>query len=79
MKVVEQMLSRYAREEDEPGTCVLKEMVAPGFTEGDRQAIEAAYRDKVGEEVRFIVQLVDDIPLTARGKLKMLDSRVSPG
>ena len=54
-------------------------MAAPEFTEGDRQAIEAAYRDKVGEEVRFIVQLVDDIPLTARGKLKMLDSRVPPG
>ena len=70
---------RFQYYQDEPGTCVLKVMVAPEFTEGDRQAIEATYRAKVGEEVRFIVQLVDDIPLTARGKLKMLDSRVPPG
>ena len=57
MKVLEQMLSRYARAEDEPGTCVLKVMAVPEFTEGDRQAIEAAYRDKVGEKVRFMAAI----------------------
>lgn len=68
---------RFQYYQENPGTCVLKVMAAPEFAEGDRQAIEAAYRDKVGEEVRFEIQLVEDIPLTARGKLKMLDSQVS--
>ena len=49
----------------------------PDFTDQNKAMIEAAYKDKVGEEVQFQVQLVADIPLTARGKLKMLDSRIA--
>lgn len=65
---------RFQYFQDKPGECVLKVMAAPRFTEQDRALIEAAYRDKVGGEVRFEIRLVEDIPLTARGKLKMLDS-----
>jgi phenylacetate-CoA ligase len=67
---------RYQYFQDMPGICSLKVMVAPEFTEKDRVAIESAYQDKVGDEVRFEVQIVQDIPLTTRGKLKLLDSRI---
>ena len=67
---------RYQYYQDKPGICVLKIMTAPGFTDQDRNMIETTYQKKVGEEVRFVVQSVDTIPLTARGKLKILDSRL---
>lgn len=67
---------RYQYYQDTPGDCALKMMVAPQFTEGDRLAIERAYRDKVGCEIQFKILVVDDISLTTRGKLKMLDSKV---
>jgi len=63
--------------QDGVGECVLKVMVAPEFTEQDRLAIERAYNENVGNEIRFTVQVVSHIPLTARGKLKLLDSRLS--
>jgi phenylacetate-CoA ligase len=56
------------------GTCILKIVVAPQFTEQDRMAIERAYKSKVGDELQINVVVVDEIPLTIRGKLKMLDS-----
>lgn len=68
---------RFQYYQDTPGECVLKVMVAPDFTAQDKAMITAAYKDKVGGEVQFRVQLVEDIPLTARGKLKMLDSRIA--
>ena len=69
-------IRRFQYYQDTAGICVLKVMSAPGFAERDRVAIETAYKDKVGEEVDFKIQVVDDIPLTGRGKLKMLDSRI---
>lgn len=68
---------RFQYYQDTPGQCVLKVMVTPDFTDHDEALIAAAYKDKVGAEVQFQVQLVADIPLTARGKLKMLDSRIA--
>ncbi len=68
---------RYQYYQDKPGICVLKVMVAPGFTDQDRTAIEMAYDAKVGNEVQFNVKVVDDIPLTMRGKLKILDSKLT--
>ena len=68
---------RYQYYQEEPGRCLLKVVGSPVFSTQDRMAIQDAYRDKVGDEVDFTVQLVADIPLTARGKLKMLDSRIS--
>lgn len=67
---------RYQYYQDTPGVCILKVMVAPEFTEQDRLAIDKAYEVKVGKEVEFKVNVVAEIPLTARGKLKILDSRL---
>lgn len=63
---------RYQYQQHQPGVCVLKVIPAPGFSDHDRLSIEAAYRQKVSDEVDMRVELVSDIPLTPRGKLKML-------
>ena len=52
-------------------------MVAPAFSETDRLVIEKAYQNKVGQELTFTARVVEDIPLTARGKLKLLESSLS--
>ena len=68
---------RYQYYQDEAGKCVLRVMGAPSFTGSDQKAIEAAYLNKVGDEILFTVQLVKEIPLTVRGKLKLLDSKLN--
>ena len=67
---------RYQYYQDRVGSCVLRVMGAPSFSERDRFAIESAYQAKVGDEVEFTVALVENIPLTARGKVKVLESRL---
>jgi len=71
-------VKRFQYHQDEPGVCVLKVMPAPDFTDQDRARIETAYREKLGNEVEMRVEPVADIPLTQRGKLRMLVSRLSP-
>lgn len=68
---------RYQYYQDKPGICVLKVMVVPEFTERDRTDIAKAYDAKVGNEVQFHVKVVEEIPLTTRGKLKILDSQLN--
>jgi phenylacetate-CoA ligase len=65
---------RYQYFQENAGVCVLNIMAAPDFTPRDRLVIERAYNDKVGDEIKFIVQTVPYIPLTARGKLQLLVS-----
>ncbi len=67
---------RYQYHQEAIGVCVLRLLVTPEFSEVDRAAIESAYQSKVGMEVDFRVEIVEDIPLTARGKLRLLDSRL---
>lgn len=68
---------RFQYYQEVPGVCEVKIMPTSQFTEQDRLAIEVAYREKVGDEVTFSVRIVNDIPLTLRGKLKMLDSKLT--
>jgi len=69
---------RYQYYQDTPGVCVIRIMVAQGFTQHDRTAIEQAYRDKVHDELDLVVRIVDCIPLTKRAKLRRLDTRLKP-
>ena len=41
----------------QPESAFYKVMAAPEFAERDRLAIEAAYKDKVGDEILFKVQI----------------------
>jgi len=65
-------VSRYQYRQSVQGRVTLRVVAAPGFDESDRARIEEAYREKVGDELDLSVELVEDIPLTARGKLKLL-------
>jgi phenylacetate-CoA ligase len=67
---------RYQYRQSEIGKCEICLVVAPGFTDADRQAIEDAYQRKAGDEVEFMVGIVDSIPLTNRGKLRRLVSEL---
>jgi phenylacetate-CoA ligase len=68
---------RFQYYQERPGICTLKIMPAPDFSQIDADNILNAYQKKVSSEVKFLIQIVDNIPLTERGKLKMLDSKIS--
>ncbi len=68
---------RYQYFQGRAGYCEIRLMVAPAFSETDRLVIEKAYQNKVGQELTFTARVVEDIPLTARGKLKLLESSLS--
>ncbi len=67
---------RFQYFQEQPGAFELRIMVAPGFSNSDRRTILRAYNNKIGAELDFKVRVVDDIPLTSRGKLRLLDSRL---
>ena len=66
-------VARYQYCQQRPGVCVLRVMAAPGFSAEDERAILEAYKAKVGDELDMSIELVDDIPLTDRGKLRILE------
>ncbi len=68
---------RYQYYQEKMGVCQIKVLPAPGFAEDDRLQIQQSYQQKVGNEVEINVICVDEIPLTARGKLRLLDSRIA--
>ncbi len=70
-------VTRYQYCQNRAGEFIIKIVPAPDFSESDRISIEEAYRSKVQESLDCHVELVHEIPLTARGKLKMLDSRIN--
>lgn len=71
-------VARYQYYQDTPGRFEIRVIPEPGFTEADRLSIAKAYADKVGNELEVQVRVVSDIPLTGRGKLKLLVSRLQP-
>jgi phenylacetate-CoA ligase len=68
---------RYQYFQDTPGVCEVRLMIAPGFTPAAHEEIVRAYQAKVGSELDIVVRVVEDIPLTARGKLKLLVSTLT--
>lgn len=70
-------VTRYQYYQEVPGVCILRIVPAPHFSEVDRLSIEAAYRSKIGDELDLQVQIVTSIPLTPRGKLRILESRLN--
>lgn len=67
---------RYQYVQKTPGECELRLMVAEGFGEKDLRGIESGYAAKVGDELLVKVCVVEEIPLTARGKLRFLLSEI---
>jgi hypothetical protein len=52
-------------------------MVTEHFTDNQCASIQRAFGDKTGDELSFSVEIVDNIPLTTRGKLRRLESRLA--
>jgi phenylacetate-CoA ligase len=67
-------VKRYQYYQESPGRCTLRVVAAPGFSKRDEAAILEAFRTKVGGELVFSIKIVEEIPLTDRGKLRLLDT-----
>jgi phenylacetate-CoA ligase len=63
---------RYQYHQDRAGVLNLRLMIAQDFTPEDEQMIYQTFKKKVGDELDVNIIKVDEIPLTARGKLKRL-------
>jgi len=70
---------RYQYFQNRPGVMELRVMVVPGFGESDVVAISTAFADKMGDELMVEVKVVEDIPLTGRGKLRRLVQETPAG
>ena len=69
-------VQRFQYFQDKPGEMVIKILPKKEFSSKSKDLIESAYKKKVGDELQVKIRIVDDIPLTKRGKVKMLDSRI---
>ena len=63
---------RYQYYQNTPGIMVLRLVTTDRFSETDAQALREAFSRKVGNELEIGIDVVDDIPLTGRGKLRRL-------
>ncbi len=54
----------------------LKIVPRPGFSEADRELVLDELRLKLGRQMKINLQVVDEIPRTANGKLQLVVSRV---
>lgn len=63
---------RYQYFQDRPGILEIRLMVTSNFSKEDENLVCVAYKRKVGDELEIHTIIVDEIPLTDRGKLKRL-------
>ena len=68
---------RYQFYQDTPGTTLLKIMPTKHFSEKERRAIVKEFNDKFNGNVNVEAVIVQDIPLTKRGKYKFIDQNCS--
>ncbi len=69
-------VQRFQYFQAKPGVAELRLMTQPDFTGQDLRRIEQAYASKTHRCLELRIRIVDNIELTARGKYKMLDSRI---
>lgn len=67
-----QHVIRYQYYQRIPGHMELRLMVSEHFDAREEKQLHDALRHKTGDELAVTVRVVDDIPLTARGKLRRL-------
>lgn len=69
-------VARYQYYQCETGRMELRLMVSDRFDDGDETRLREALLRKTGDELDVVLRIVDDIPLTARGKLQRLIQKV---
>jgi phenylacetate-CoA ligase len=62
--------------QDTPGKAVLRIVPGTGFSEADQERIQRSLAPKLGGRVSFVIQLVDSVPLTPRGKAVYVDQKI---
>jgi phenylacetate-CoA ligase len=65
-------VARFQYYQNKIGHMDLRLVVLPGFGEADAAAIKKAFANKLEDELTVRIDVVDDIPLTGRGKLRRL-------
>lgn len=65
-------IRRFQVVQNDPGTIELRLVVNADWTDGARERIEREVRGIIGAAVRLELNVVDDIPLTAAGKLQVV-------
>jgi len=68
---------RFQFYQDTPGRAVLKIMPKKGFEKKDKRAIEKEFNYKFNGNVVVDAMIVNNIPLTSRGKYKFIDQNTS--
>ncbi len=71
-----QNVRQFQFRQETPGEAVLLLAVAPGFGETDRVHVQRNLAQRLDGRLAVTVTVVEAIPLTARGKLKMVDQRI---
>lgn len=71
-------VQRFQVVQDQPDHIVLRVIAGTGWVERDRDAIDRIVRSKLGPSVRFELASVDEIPLTAAGKLRVVINQCAP-
>ena len=67
---------RFQFYQEEMGKAILRLMVKEGFTDKEETAIEKEFNDKFGGALIVKAEVVENIPLTERGKYKFIDQRI---
>ena len=63
---------RYQYYQDTPGVAEVRLLATGRFSQADASALRHAFLRRAGTELTIILRIVDDIPLTVRGKLRRL-------
>jgi hypothetical protein len=71
-------VKRYQYAQEVKGSMEIRVLPADDFTEADALSIRQAYEKKCGTELQIAVTVVDEIPLTPRGKVRRLIQKL-PG
>jgi len=68
---------RYQFYQETRGKALLRIMPRKGFSEKDKKAILKEFNDKFSGNVEVNAIVVENIPLTQRGKYKFIDQNIS--
>ncbi len=67
---------RFRIRQERVGEAIVLVVPGPGFNDGDARTIEREYGLRAADAVRFRVEIVDELPLTGRGKFKFVEQRI---
>lgn len=72
-------VQRFRLRQERVGEVTVLVVPEPGFGPADAARIADEYGGRCGHSIRFTVEVVDDLPLTGRGKFTFVDQRLEGG